>query len=87
LHANDVHWIVSPQLLLPVHATSHAQELLHAIVRHELAPEQLMSHGPRPHCTLRHELVPEHVRLQESAAVQSTPVRHELSVSHLMSHL
>lgn len=87
MQASDVHWIVSLQLLVPVHATSHAHELLHATPRHELGPEQLMSHGPRPHCTLRQELVPEHVRLHDSAAVQSTPFLHELSVSHLMSHL
>jgi hypothetical protein len=87
LHARDEHWIVSPQLWLPVHATSQAHELLHAMPRHELGPLQLTSHGPRPHCTLRHELLPEHVMLHDSAAWQSTPLRHELSVSHMMSHL
>jgi hypothetical protein len=68
LHASDVQVIVSPQLWLPVHVTSQAHELLHAIVRHEPGPLQLTSHGPRPHCTLRHALVPEHVMLHDSAA-------------------
>ena len=85
MHASDVHWIVSAQLFAPEHWTSHAHELLQETVRHAPGPEQLTSHGPRPHCTLRQELVPEHVRLHDSAAVQSTPLRHELSVSHLMS--
>jgi len=87
LHASDVHWIVSAQLDVPVHVTSHAHELLHATLRHELGPEQLTSHGPRPHWTLRHALLPEHVMLHDNPPVQSTPLRHELSVSHWMSHL
>jgi hypothetical protein len=86
-HPSDVHWIVSPQLWLPVHVTSHAHELSHATLRHELAPLQLTSHGPMPHWMLRHEPVPEQVRLHDSAAWQSTPLRHELSVSHMMLHL
>ncbi len=87
MHASDVHWIVSVQLCEPVHVTSHAHELLHATARHELGPEQLTSHGPRPHCTSRQELLPEQVMLQESAPVQSTPLRHELSVSQLIVQL
>ncbi len=87
MHASDVHEIVSLQLWLPVQVTSHAHELLHATPRQLDAPEHATSHGPRPHSRLRQLLVPEHVMLHDSAAVQSTPLRHELSVSHWISHL
>jgi hypothetical protein len=85
LHASDVHITVSLQLDAPVHVTSQAHELLHWTPRHELGPEQLTSHGPRPHATLRHELVPEHVMLHDRPAWHMTPLRHELSVSHWIS--
>lgn len=87
MHASDVHCTEFPQLCAPVHVTSHAHELSHAMPRHEPPPEQLTSHGPSPHWTLRHEPMPEHVRLHDSAPWQSTPLRHELSVLHWMSHL
>jgi hypothetical protein len=74
------------QLWLPPQVTSHAHELLQSTVRHDPVPEQLTSHGPRPHCTLRHEPPPEHVMLHDKPAVQSTPLLHALSVLHLMSH-
>jgi hypothetical protein len=56
-------------------------------LRHAPAPLQLTSHGPVPHWTLRHEPLPEQLRLHDSDAWQSTPLRHELSVSHMMLHL
>jgi len=87
LHASEVHVIVSPQLWLPVHVTSHAHELPHVTPRQLLGPEHATSHGPSPHATLRQLLLPEQVTLHDSAAEQSTPLRHELSVLHWMSHL
>ena len=67
LHAIDVHWIVSPQLWLPVQSTSHAHELLHATSRHDDGPEQPTSHGPGPHSTPWHVLLPVQSILHEAA--------------------
>ena len=86
LHASDVHW-TAPQLAEPVHVTSHAHELLQATVEHELEPEQLTAHPPRPHSTLWQLFVAEHAMLHDSAAEQLMPLRHELSVSHKTSQL
>ena len=47
----ELHAMPSAQLELPVHATSHAHELLHATPRHDAGPMQPTSQGPEPHCT------------------------------------
>jgi hypothetical protein len=60
-HAIELHEIEPPkQAWLPVHMTSHAQELPHATFRHDCTPLQLTEHAPGPHRTLSHELRVEH---------------------------
>ena len=86
-HAIDVHWIVSVQLWLPVHTTSHAHDVPQLTPRHEPKPEHDTSQGPLPHCTLRHALFPLHSMEHDWPSWQLTPLRHELSTSHWMSHL
>lgn len=86
-HTGDVHVTPDWQLADPVHVTSHAHEALHMMFLHELGPEQLVSHGPGPHSTFWHDCRPEHSTVHDCAAVQSTPLRHELSVLHWTSHL
>lgn len=66
---------------------SHAHELPHDTFLHELAPAQLIEHGPEPHCTFSHEFFAEHSMLHDAAAWQLMPLRHEPSVLHAMSHL
>ena len=84
-HASDVHVISSGQLLVPAHVTSHAHDALHATPTHEFAPEQLTSHGPLPHSTAWHEPEPEHSTVHDAPASQSTPLRHDIAVSHWIS--
>jgi hypothetical protein len=87
LHASDEHETVSPQLCGPVHSTSHAHELLHATLLHDAEPLQLTSQGPDPHCTPWHDCLPVQSMLHDAAIWQLMPLRHELSVLHMMSHL
>ena len=79
--------MLSAQLELPVHTTSHAHELLHEMPRHDCAAMQLTSHGPEPHCTFAHACLPVQSMLHDAAIRQSMPLRHALSVLHMMSHL
>ena len=82
LHTGALFW----QLFGPVHSTSHAHDDPHVTLRHENEPLQLTEHGPGPHLTSRHELPAVHSTLHEAACVQLTPLRHEPSVLHWMSH-
>lgn len=86
-HANELHWIASPQLWLPVHTTSHAHELPHETPLHDCVPEHATSHGPAPHVTLAHACLPLHSTLHDADCWQLTPLRHEFSVLQRISHL
>jgi hypothetical protein len=86
-HATELHWIFWAQLWLPVHRTSHAQELPHEMPRHELSPEQPTVHGPDPHWTFSHAFLPEQSISHDAACWQLMPLRHEFSVLHAISQL
>jgi hypothetical protein len=85
-HAAEVHRMPSAQLLLPVQVTSHAHESPHVMARHDEGPEHATSHGPSPHSTLRQDCEPLHSTVHDVDIEQSTPLRHELSILHWMSH-
>jgi hypothetical protein len=83
-------WHATELQVIPVHdavgphVTSHAHELPHEMLfAHELMPVQTTEQEPGPQATLRHVPEPLHSILQSSAAMQLTPLRHELAVSHL----
>lgn len=69
-----------------LHFTSQAHELPHEMPPHDWLPEHVTSHGPVPHARLRHEPKPVHSTLQPVPERQSTPMRHELAVLHLITH-
>jgi hypothetical protein len=78
--------IVSPHACVPVHRTSHAHEAPHATVLHDCTPLHSTSQALVPHCTFWHEFLPMHSTVHLVVPAHTTPLRHELSVSHLTSH-
>jgi hypothetical protein len=53
---------------------------------HDCTPLHSTSHALVPHCTFWHEFLPMHSTMHLVVPAQTTPLRHELSVSHLTSH-
>ncbi|HLL25511.1 MAG TPA: hypothetical protein VK427_25415, partial [Kofleriaceae bacterium] len=52
------------------HFTSHAHELPHVMLPHELLPVQFTEQAPAPHWMPRHEKLPVHSMLHDCPAVQ-----------------
>ena len=68
-------------------ATSHAQDGPQRTSRHDSLALQPILHGPEPQVTPWQLRKPLQVTAHEVPLGQVTPLRHELSVLHLMSHL
>ena len=69
-----------------MHFTSHAHDAPHVTVLHDCTPLHSTSHALVPHCTFWHEFLPMHSTMHLVVPAQTTPLRHELSMSHLTSH-